>query len=227
VKKILKGQLSDGSWEHSDMLTIRHLFDLHLTIRKRTISIDSGLEWLINRCMKYFPKKNIATKWEIRNNPLKGLPFSKGCSGYFLYSATLFLSSIFGKSKDSRIISIYEWFNNLGINNSGRWCGRACSSNILRAFIVHPEYSRSSSVMLFIKSLQEIQDRSGKWLKGISFYQTLNALAHLKNLEIDRQLENAFKRLPQIQNRDGTWGIKGSEWNTFLVVHALKNKGKI
>jgi hypothetical protein len=57
VKKIQTGQLSDGSWGHSDILTIRHLFDLHLTIRKRNISIDRGLEWLINRCMKYFPKK--------------------------------------------------------------------------------------------------------------------------------------------------------------------------
>ncbi|MFC1867877.1 hypothetical protein ACFL0H_07065 [Thermodesulfobacteriota bacterium] len=225
VKKIQAGQLSDGSWGQSVIFTIRHLFELHLTIMERTTPINRGLEWLINRCMKNFPRKSVAAQWEIRNNPLKGLPFHKGCSGYFLYSATLFLSSIFSKGKDSRILSLYEWFDKLGIKNSGKWCGWSCSNNILRAFIVHPEYSRSLSVRFFIKSLQGIQGRSGKWRKGISFYQTLNALAHIKTFEVDRQLKNAFKRLPQSQNRDGTWGIKGSEWNTFLVVHAMKNRG--
>ena len=159
------------------------------------------------------------------NNSLRGLPFSKGCSGYFLYSATLFLSTVFGRDKDSRILSFYEWFDKLGIRNSGKWCGWSCANNILRAFVVHPEYSHSRSVKFLIKSLEGVQNISGKWEKGISFYHTLNALAHLKTFEVDRQLEIAFKRLSQIQNRDGTWGIKGSEWNTFLVIHAIKNRG--
>ena len=225
VKKLLADQLSDGSWGESVISTIRCLFFLHLTIRERTASINRGLEWLIDRSMENFPHKRVAPKLGIRNNSLKGLPFSKGCSGYLLYSATLFLSSVFGKGKDSRIRSFYEWFDKLGIRNSGKWCGWSCNNNVLRAFIVHPEYCNSLSVKLFIESLQRIQNMSGKWEKGLSFYHTLNALAHIKTFKVDRQLEIAFKRLSQIQNRDGTWGIKGSEWYTFLVIHAIKNRG--
>ena len=227
VKKILADQLSDGSWSGSVLSTIRFLFDLHLTLRERTAAVDKGLEWLIDRSLENFPNKRIVPKLGTRNNSLKSLPFSKGCSGYLLYSATLFLSCVFGRDQDSRILSIYEWFDKLGIKNSGKWCGWSCGNNILRAFIVHPEYSRSRSVKFFIKSLQGIQNMSGKWGKGLSFYHTLNALAHIKTIEVDRQLEAGFEIIRRSQNPDGTWGVKGSEWNTFLVIHALKNKGKI
>ena len=175
--------------------------------------------------MENFPHKRVVPKLVIRNNSLRGLPFSEGCSGYFLYSATLFLSSVFGKDKDSRIRLFYEWFDKLGIKNSGKWCGWSCSNNTLRAFIVHPEYSHSLSVKFFIESLQAVQNISGKWEKGISFYSTLNALAHIKTFEVDGQLDAAFKRTLRKQNSDGTWGIKGSEWYTFLVIHAMKNRG--
>ncbi|MBN1848773.1 MAG: hypothetical protein JW932_09325 [Deltaproteobacteria bacterium] len=225
VKKIRAGQLPDGSWEESAMSTIRHLFELHLTIRERTAFVNSGLEWLIERCEKNFPRKIVSTKWGSNNNASNRLPFHKGCSGFFLYSATLFLSSVFGMDADCRILSMYKWFDELGIKRSGKWCGWSCSSNILRAFIVHPEYAHHLSVKLFVQSLQEIQDESGKWGKGILFYQTLNALAHIRTFEVDGQLEKAFKWISQSQNRGGTWGTKGSEWNTFLVIHALKNKG--
>ncbi|MBP1749851.1 MAG: hypothetical protein H6Q52_2390, partial [Deltaproteobacteria bacterium] len=40
----------------------------------------------------------------------------------------------------------------------------------------------------------------------------------------DRQLKKAFMLLSRTQNEDGTWGAADKEWNTFLVVHALRNK---
>jgi hypothetical protein len=39
------------------------------------------------------------------------------------------------------------------------------------------------------------------------------------------QLERAFTRLIETQNSDGTWRNRDPEWNTFLSIHALKNKG--
>jgi len=34
----------------------------------------------------------------------------------------------------------------------------------------------------------------------------------------------ALMILSNTQNVDGSWGDEDREWNTFLVVHALKNK---
>lgn len=227
IKEIQENQLADGSWEHSFKSTINHLFSLHLTVREGNPSIYKGLEWLINLCMDNFPKKRVNLKCESNRDSLDNLPFQKGCSGYLLYASTLFLASIFSRGKDNRIIYIYECLDDLGVKNNGRWCGWNCSINVLRAFVVNPDYSQSSSVKFFIMALGKIQDSSGRWGNEISFYQTLNALAHLKGFEVDRQLNKAFKRIAQIQNPDGTWGVKNFEWNTFLVVHALRNKGII
>lgn len=47
---------------------------------------------------------------------------------------------------------------------------------------------------------------------------------HLNLPLADRQLEKAFSLLVHTQNEDGTWGDIEREWNTFLVVHAMKNK---
>ena len=76
VKKLQAGQLPDGSWGQSVVMTIQRLFGLHLTIRESNTPINRGLEWLIDRCMENFPRKRVSPKWGIRGNPLKGLPFS-------------------------------------------------------------------------------------------------------------------------------------------------------
>jgi hypothetical protein len=53
----------------------------------------------------------------------------------------------------------------------------------------------------------------------------VNALAHLDSPDVDEQLDKAFRKLITIQNADGSWSDYQPEWNTFLVVHALRNKG--
>jgi len=54
--------------------------------------------------------------------------------------------------------------------------------------------------------------------------QINNALAHLDLPQAENQLQRAFRYLAKSQRPDGTWGTDQPEWNTFLVVHALKNK---
>jgi hypothetical protein len=49
--------------------------------------------------------------------------------------------------------------------------------------------------------------------------------AHLDFPLAESQLERAFKRIYENQNLDGTWSRSEPEWNTFLTIHALKNKG--
>ena len=64
-----------------------------------------------------------------------------------------------------------------------------------------------------------------KWLGEAEKSQTLNALAHLDLPQADHQIKTAFNRLVENQNIDGSWGRSEPEWNTFLAIHALRNKG--
>jgi hypothetical protein len=122
---------------------------------------------------------------------------------------------------------MYESFERLGVERKGLWCGWSCSSNLLRAFVVHPKYAEGKATMLAVDALHREQTTSGQWSHGIPFYHTVNALAHLDSPSADLQLQEAFNRLAKTQRRDGTWGGLQREWNAFLIVHALKNKGAL
>jgi hypothetical protein len=160
-------------------------------------------------------------------NDLAGLPFTKGSSVLLITGATLFLSSVFGRKDDPGILKIYDGFQAEGSKGSGRWCGWSSYTNILRAFVVHPQYSTSGAVALAVNNLRRVQKNSGKWAGAVPFYQTVNALAHLDSAEGDAQLALAFKYLYETQRRDGTWSRSQPEWHSFLIIHALKNKGEL
>jgi len=140
--------------------------------------------------------------------------------------ATLFLSSIFGRENDTDVLGAYEQLAK-NLNEDGRWGGWSSSSNILRAFVVHPLYSQSPETEKAVQALGRVQDASGKWPGRIPFFQTVNALAHLDSADADRQLTRAFKHISRTQNADGTWGRSDREWKTFLTIHTLKNKAKL
>ena len=95
----------------------------------------------------------------------------------------------------------------------------------MRALVVHPLFKQDPLVSEVVKSLRLLQYDEGDWGWRVPFYQTVNALAHLESTDADRQLEKAFGKLANTQNEDGSWGTDQPEWNTFLVVHALRNKG--
>ncbi len=226
VSRLLAGQAETGSWGNSVLQTIRHLFGLHLTIRDATVPVQSGLDWLMNRISSARFKRPIPHE-ELDADALLSLPFSKGRTDLLACGATLFLCTIFGRERDPRVLSAYERLLNVRLREEGRWCGWSCSNNILRAFVVHPRYSRIPEMNKVVDALANVQDASGRWRGQIPFYQTVNALAHLDSKDVLPQLILAFRRLIQIQNRDGTWGRKDREWNTFLALHALKGKKKI
>ena len=93
--------------------------------------------------------------------------------------------------------------------------------------VVHPVFAQDRSTELAVEHLANIQAEGGDWGEDFPFYQTLNALAHLNFSQVQPQLESAFERLFKTQNRDGSWGRIQPEWNTFLSIHALKNKGLV
>lgn len=227
VRFLLSGQSANGSWDNSFVTTMKRLFGLHLTVRKETDPVRKGLDWLKDQTSTFFKQMKIHLAEEIPACELAGLPFTKGSSVLLVIGATLFLSSVFGRNEDPVIVRMYDWLQAEGSKGTGRWCGWSSYSNILRAFVVHPRYAKSGAVALTVKNLLQVQKKSGIWTGAVPFYQTVNALAHLDSTEGDAQLLLAFKRLFNNQRNDGTWSRSQPEWNNFLIIHALKNKGEL
>ena len=227
VEKLFADQAHDGSWQQSEVETIIRLFGLHLTVRETSDRIDAALDWLTNRIDLPSGGHKPEIEADSVNDLLEGLPFMRSRADMFLIGATLFLSSIFGRHSDPSILSIYHWLSEEGVRNKGIWFDRACSHNILRAMVVHPVYGEDPATVMAVESLSHLQSASGEWRNDVPFYQTVNALAHLDIRVADKQLGQAFPRLYESQNGDGSWGETESEWNTFLVIHAMQNKGLI
>jgi hypothetical protein len=227
VELLLSGQSADGSWDQSFLKTIRRLFGLHLTIRDEIEPVRKGLQWLTDRTLSVPQQQSIRAAEEATKDGLAGLPFTEGSSALLFAAATLFLASVFDHREDPGILYMYDWFLSKGSKGSGRWCGWSSYSNILRAFVVHPRYAGSKAVALAVRNLGQVQKETGIWIRSIPFCLTVNALAHLDSTEGDAQLAVAFERLYKTQRHDGTWSRSQPEWNTFLVIHALKNKGEL
>ena len=224
VEAILCHQSPDGSWQDSSVETIRNLFALHLTIREANQEINSALDWLIEQAMD--TAKGLPVKSEsLSSEKLRGLPFTPGSFAHFLVSATLFLATIFKREYDADILALYEWRTHSILTEKDRPPGWASVNNMLRALVVHPMYSQNTATEKLVTKLAGVQEESGRWKKDVNLYQTVNALAHLDLEEAGSQLPKALTYLAKTQNKDGTWGAADREWNTFLVVHAMKNKG--
>jgi hypothetical protein len=228
VDSLFAGQLPNGSWDDSLLTTAHRLFGLHLTVRNFNERIEKALEWLLSQ--EVFLEKEANLQMQSKKvfaRDLQNLPFSHGCFEHFAKGAVLFLATIFGQENDSRVIRLYETLRIMGEKRKGRWCTWSCSNNILRAFVVHPEYAESRVIRMYVTRLTEMQRLDGDWLGQIPFYQTVNALGHLDYAQSDALLKGALLRLREKQNNDGTWGSSQKEWNTFLIVHTLQRKSHL
>lgn len=225
VTRLFADQADDGSWYQSHVETITRLFGLHLTVRETSSKIDAGIDWLFKNINLKSVDIPPGSEMDIIKEKIEGLPFISSRRDLFIIGATLFLACIFGRDKDPSVLAGYRWLCSEGVKNNGIWVDRVCSHNILRAMVVHPDFSRDSAVVLAVESLAGVQLESGEWEGDLPFYQTLNALAHLDMPAADRQLEKAFLRLFKTQRSDGSWGETENEWNTFLAIHAMRNKG--
>ncbi|MDZ7697529.1 MAG: hypothetical protein U5R49_11605 [Deltaproteobacteria bacterium] len=222
---LFEGQSADGSWGRSVRETVRRLFGLHLTVRHPDPQIDTALEWLVGKILQTSGQRHAKGKGPLKPQEVVGLPFTTGSRASFEIAAALFLASIFQKAQDPRVMNGYACLGERMFKKGERSCGWASFSNYLRALVVHPQYHKRRITRRAVLVLAGVQSPDGRWPKRLPFYQNINALAHLDFKEARDQLIPAFDTLVNTQSRDGTWGRADREWNTFLVVHALRNKG--
>ena len=222
VASFMDGQKVDGSWPPSAEETLRRLFGLHLTIRERTKPVDQALAWLIQEISAHHPAQMYADDWP--DGAFQAMPFVKARQPLTLICETLFLACVFGLAQDAPIEKYYQWLI--------RWLDDCADKpdiwpekiNALRALIVHPVYAQNPRTLQLVDDLAKTQMDSGLWPAPIPFFLTVNALAHLDVASAHRQWLKALPLLSVTQKKNGSWGHQHAEWNTFLIVHALKNK---
>ena len=222
VSSLMKGQSADGSWFQSPVETIRRLFGLHLTARERTEDIDKALKWLIRKTLNNSLSESVDAN--LPSEPFRELPFIKAQDQLTLICATLFLACVFQLENDQPVVDHYQLLTRWLDDHASRADVWTDKSNILRAMIVHPVYANDPAMLKLVDDLGEKQELSGIWPAPIPFFLTVNALAHLNLESAHRQWLKAFPYLSDSQKKDGSWGDQDAQWNTFLVVHALKNK---
>lgn len=225
VLSLIDGQSDDGSWNQSPLESVRRLFGLHLTLRNKTEEIDKALDWLMEHTFEHNTSRLVAPIEPESPNAFKGLPFIPGQTRLSLICMTLFLATVFQKGHEPIVLANYHLLSLWVAQNASAMDTGSDKSNALRALVVHPDYSEDAATASLVDHLGEIQDPSGCWPAPIPFFQTVNALAHLPLNSAHRQWIKSLTILLNTQNMDGSWGDEDREWNTFLVVHALKNKG--
>jgi hypothetical protein len=225
ILSLMNGQSGDGSWNQSPIESIRRLFSLHLTLRHRTGEIEKALDWLMQHTLNHNILNLVEPIEPLAPGAFRELPFTPGGHRHFsLVCATLFLAAIFQQGSESLVMKHYRLLSRWVAGNTWDMDAWPDISNALRSLIVHPDYAEDPATATLVDHLGEIQDPSGRWPSQIPFFQTVNALAHLRLNSAHRQWVKALATLSNAQNVDGSWGDEDREWNTFLIVHALKNK---
>lgn len=186
--------------------------------------IDTASDWLIIQTRQQHISDIRQKKETEFARVLTHQPFVAGRQDNLLLGACLFLATIFSRSRDPQISSLYEMLNKDAGADRTYWKDITCFNNLSRAFVVRPKYATEQATRLAIDRLAALQTGNADWGNQVPFFLNLNALAHISLPGVDNQLEGAFQRLLETQKPDGTWGKDQPEWNRFLVIHALKNK---
>jgi hypothetical protein len=92
--------------------------------------------------------------------------------------------------------------------------------------IEHPLSKGSEQTERGIKHLARRQTKTGAW-KAFPFYHTFHALSRSNNELALKQVKKALPTVLKRQNKNGSWGKKEPESETFLVLDAMKNTGAL
>jgi hypothetical protein len=223
VAKLKSAFMNPGSRSERILDHLHRLFGLHLTVRNADRFIETALDDVIGENKV----RSQQTEIVLIPDSLKGLPFAATHWEFFIGPASLFLAAIFGQATDPGVDSIYAQLAANVAESAAFRRNAAAMHNALRALVVHPDDRFRAATRSAVSWFASQQTAHGDWGPNIPFFQAFNAMAHLSISEANAQFDNALKHVVEGQNRDGTWGRADQEWQTFLVVHALRKKGII
>ena len=225
-EKMVAGQSVDGSWNQLFVETANNLWNLALLgYDEASESVDKGLKWLLSNQTQYRGYPGFFCSSNRKDPSLMRSTFygefGPGCTIFYQTAYVVHLFHIFGLDNDKHIQTTVKSYLRFWRPD---WCGAWCTINVLRILVEHPLSSGSEQVGSGLKHLAATQSKMGAW-KGFPFFHTFHALSRSHNVLANRQFEKAAQLVVKRQNRDGSWGKKAVETETFLVLDALKNSG--
>jgi hypothetical protein len=234
VRRILRHQRADGSLG-GIAGTIRGLYALHLLRRERTQELDRALDWLWEASpgrpgsrgkIGQAPTRDLllrVPKGDVERFNLSGVvPFTRGCAGFIKTAAGVLLAALLGRGREGRVLRAIRALDAILDQTGGLWCSPACASNVLRAYVFHPDASRGRGTGRAVRALGRLQTARGSW-RGMPFASTFNILAHVDSREAKAQVRRALPLVKRLQNADGSWGRgPNREHTSFFVVQAVR-----
>ncbi len=218
-------QSADGSWDQLFVHTANNLWNLSLLgYAAKDASVKKGLEWLLSIQRHeyrgypgFFLSENRKDAREMRST-FYG-EFGPGCTIFYQTAYAVHLFYVFGLHHNRQVQTTVKSYLQFWRPD---WCGAWCTLNVLRVLIEHPLSADSEQVKSGVKYLSRRQTRRGAW-KAFPFFHTFHALSKGHDALARKQVEKAFPLVCRRQNGDGSWGEKGREIETSLVLDALKN----
>jgi hypothetical protein len=236
VSAIRDTQEPDGSWQHSFLETVLHLFYLHLTVRDRDDGVERGLRWLhksyelIEKDADCEATTGDISRFEKNRGPVSSvLPFMACRGEIFIASCLLFMVRVFDWVDFEPFPQLFKRLSG-EVERRDSAMSPAERYNMLRAYIIDRGYRERPFVKDLVNHFASIQTPRGDWGTAYDFYLTFNAIAHADSPAARRQVERAYPLLVETQNDDGSWGSPAGSnriFATFLTVHALRNRGML
>lgn len=228
-EKIVTEQSADGSWDQIFVHTANNLWNLALLgYGAKDISVKKGLEWLFSiqkhqyKGYQGFFLSSNRKDARVMRSTFYG-EFGPGCTIFYQTTYAVHLFHMFGFDNNKQVQTTVKSYLQFWRPN---WCGSWCTINVLRILIEHPLSIDSQQVESGVKYLVKRQTKMGAW-KGFPFYHTFHALSRTRHALAKKQLKKAFPLVVRKQNKDGSWGRKERETETFLVLDGLRNSGFI
>lgn len=228
-KKIVSSQSSDGSWNQLFVHTANNLWDLALLgYGAKDRSVKKGLDWLLTtQRQTYHDHPGFFYSGNRRDPSLMRETsygeFGPGCTIFYQTAYAVHLFHVLGLDDKKQVRQTVKSYLKFWTPD---WCGAWCTVNVLRVLIEHPLSARTKRVREGLEYLAGRQTRTGAW-KGYPFYHTFHALSRASFSVAKKQAENALPSVIRRQNKEGSWGKKDRESNTFLVLDALMNVGAL
>jgi hypothetical protein len=228
-KKIIVEQSEDGSWGQLFVKTANSLWNLALLgVGAEDPSVKMGLQWLLSIQKEEY--KGHPGFFNLRNRKDPSImrttyygEFGPGCTIFYQTTYAIHLLHIFGFDDSEQVKTTIDSYLQFW---KPTWCGAWCNINVLNMLIENPVSKESNVVRNAINYFAGLQSKTGTW-KGFPFYHTLHALSKTNDVNAKNQLDKALTSIIRRQNRDGSWGRKEPQTETFLVLDALKNIGTI